>query len=139
MQLGEAGAEVVKVEPPAGDPGRGTPGFAVWNRGKRSVTLDLAAPEGREGLERLLTASDVLIHDLTPSAAKALGLDDVGLAARCPELIVSAIGGWPVNHPDAERPARETLVLARLGILSEQPGHRPGPVFVRMPFASSEG
>lgn len=49
---------------------------------------------------------------------------------------MSAIGGWPQRHPYADAPVRESLVLARLGVLDEQPGHRPGPVFIRMPFAN---
>jgi crotonobetainyl-CoA:carnitine CoA-transferase CaiB-like acyl-CoA transferase len=135
MQLHQGGAEVIKIEPPGGGQGRGAPGFAVWNRGKKSVALDSATAEGRAGLDRLLASADVLIHDLTPGEAEARGLDDEALAQRFPELIVSAVIGWPTNHPDADRPVRETLVLARLGILGEQPGFREGPIFVRMPFA----
>jgi crotonobetainyl-CoA:carnitine CoA-transferase CaiB-like acyl-CoA transferase len=133
LQLSEAGAEVVKVEPIAGDPQRGTPLFSVLNRGKLSVTLDLQATDE---LYALLDGADVLIHEFTPIKAKALGLDDATLTARFPQLIVSAIGGWPQRHALANALPRETLVLARLGLLDEQPGHRDGPVFVRMPFAN---
>jgi crotonobetainyl-CoA:carnitine CoA-transferase CaiB-like acyl-CoA transferase len=136
MQLGEAGAEVVKVEPPAGDPDRGTPGFAVWNRGKKSVVIDLTTPTGRTELEKLLASADVVIHDYPPSKARALGLAPEDLARRFPDLVVSAVTGWPGAHPNAELPATESLVLARLGLMDEQPGHRPGPVFVRLPFGS---
>ncbi len=133
LQLSEAGAEVVKVEATAGDAQRGTPLFSVLNRGKLSVTLDLHATDE---LYALLSSADVLIHEFTPIQAKALGLDDVTLTARFPQLIVSAIGGWPQRHALANALPRETLVLARLGLLDEQPGHREGPVFVRMPFAN---
>jgi crotonobetainyl-CoA:carnitine CoA-transferase CaiB-like acyl-CoA transferase len=136
LQLSEAGAEVIKIEPPGGDPDRMTPGFAVRNRGKKSVVLDIDAADGRSALQRLMGASDVLIHDLTPAVATACGLGDSALAESAAHLIVAGVTGWPVNHPDAERPALETLVLARLGLLSEQPGARPGPIFVRMPFAT---
>lgn len=136
LQLFESGAEVIKVEPPGGDPDGRTPGFSVWNRGKRRWALDLEIAEGRAALERVLAASDVLIHGYTPVEAQRLGVDEDRLAAIAPHLIVAGVTGWPANHPDAERPGRETLILARLGILSEQPGSRPGPVFVRMPFAS---
>jgi crotonobetainyl-CoA:carnitine CoA-transferase CaiB-like acyl-CoA transferase len=136
LQLSEAGTEVIKVEPPGGDPDRGSALFAVLNRGKQSVTLDLETAQGRAGLGRLLASADVLIHDRTPKAAAALGIDDSTLATTCPRLVVSAVTGWPANHPSAETPAREVLVLAELGLLDEQPGHRPGPIFVRMPFAS---
>lgn len=133
LQLSEAGAEVVNVEPPAGDHQRGTPLFSVLNRGKLSVTLDLQATDE---LYALLIGADVLIHEFTPIKAKELGLDDATLTARFPQLIVSAIGGWPQRHQLANALPRETLVLARLGLLDEQPGHRNGPVFVRMPFAN---
>ncbi len=136
LQLSEAGAEVVKIESPGGDPERGSTLFSVLNRGKRSVALDLAAEDGRTKLKRLLASADVLIHDLTPRAAAVLGLDDASLTNIYPRLVVSAVTGWPAGHPSAETPAHEVLVLARLGILDEQPGHRPGPIFVRMPFAS---
>jgi crotonobetainyl-CoA:carnitine CoA-transferase CaiB-like acyl-CoA transferase len=136
MQFADAGAEVIKVEPPAGDPDRGAPGFAVWNRVKKSVVLDIETEAGRADLARLLASADVLIHDYTPARARALGLDAGMLAGRFPDLVVSAVTGWPRTHPDAERPATESLVLARLGLMDEQPGHRPGPVFVRLPFGS---
>lgn len=135
LQLSEAGAEVIKIEPPQGGAERDTARFAVLNRGKRSVVLDLDQPAGQERLEHLLASADVLIHDLPPAKAALRGLDDAQLAARHPALVVSAIGSWPQRHARADAPARELLVLARLGLLDEQPGHRPGPVFIRMPFA----
>lgn len=133
LQLSEAGAEVIHVEPAAGDPQRGTPLFSVLNRGKLSVTLDINQPGA---LDSLLATADVLIHEFTPAEAAALGLDDTTLALRFPGLVISAIGGWPQRHALANALPRETLVLARLGLLDEQPGHRAGPVFVRMPFAN---
>lgn len=136
LQLCEAGAEVILVEPPDNPARREEALFAVLNRGKRSVTLDINVPDGQQRLERLLAAADVLIHEFTPKQAATLGLDDAQLAQRFPALIVSAITGWPKKHPLAGAVPRETLVLARLGLLDEQPGHRPGPVFVRMPFAN---
>ncbi len=136
LQLSEAGAEVIKIEPPGGSPQRNSPGFAVWNRGKKSVVLDLADSAGRASLDELMAASDVLIHEFTPNEAAARGLDDAALRGRFPGLIVSATTAWPAHHADAERAPRDTLVLARLGLLTEQPGHRPGPIFIRMPYAS---
>ena len=136
LHLSQAGAEVFKVEPPAGDPARGSAQFCVLNRGKCSVVIDLDAADGRVRLQQLLATADVLIHDLPPTAARAIGIDDDTLAASHPRLIVSAIGAWPQWHAFADTPVREPLVLARLGILDEQPGHRPGPVYIRMPFAN---
>lgn len=135
LQLSEAGAEVIRVETPAMLDDAGSALFAVLNRGKRRVALEIGTAAGRAALEALLRGADVLLHDLTPAQAAQHGLDDARLAAAWPALVVSAVAGWPARHPLADAPPRETLVLARLGLLDEQPGHRPGPVFVRMPFA----
>jgi crotonobetainyl-CoA:carnitine CoA-transferase CaiB-like acyl-CoA transferase len=136
LQLCEAGAEVVMIELP-GNPARDNPAlFAVLNRGKRSVTLNLEDTADRAHLQQLLAGADVLLHDFTPQAAAAHGLADARLAADFPQLVISAISAWPRRHALANALPRETLVLARLGLLDEQPGHRPGPVFVRMPFAN---
>lgn len=136
LQLSEAGAEVIRIEPPGGDMEQDRVLFSVLNRGKRRLALDLSTDDGRKALHGLLAGADVLIHDLTPAWAATLGLGDAPLAEVYPQLVVSAITGWPNRHPLAEAPPRETLVLARMGLLDEQPGHRPGPIFVRMPFAS---
>src|SRR4051794_27998021 len=74
--LAEAGADVVKVEPPAGDPTRGTAAFATWNRSKRGVVLDLNDDGDRLRFDRLLAGADVLVHGFRPSRARELGLDD---------------------------------------------------------------
>lgn len=135
LQLSEAGAEVIRIETPDMADDAGSVLFSVLNRGKRRVALDPDTADGRAALAGLIAGADVLLHDLTPVQAAVCGLDDARLAATYPSLVVSAIGGWPRRHRLADAPPRETLVLARLGLLDEQPGHRPGPVFVRMPFA----
>lgn len=136
LQLSEAGAQVIMVEPVV-NPARDQPVlFAVLNRGKRSVVLDLEAAVGLEQLQQLLSDADVLLHDFTPDVAKAHGLADALLTAAFPRLVISSISGWPRRHALANALSRETLILARLGLLDEQPGHRSGPVFVRIPFAN---
>ncbi len=136
LQLSEAGAEVFKVEPPGGLPSRDLPPWSVLNRGKASVVIDWQGESGQAQLQQMLASADVLVHDLTPLQAAACGLADAVLMARHPRLVISAIGGWPQRHAWADLPPDETLVLARLGVLDEQPGHRTGPIFIRMPFAS---
>ncbi len=131
LYLSEAGAEVLKVARPGADGSEVLQ--RVLNRGKQRVALDLQVPAD---LATLLATADVLVHDLTLSEAAAFALDDAALKARYPALTIASIGGWPRRHARADAPLRETLVLARLGLLDEQPGHRPGPVFIRMPFAS---
>jgi crotonobetainyl-CoA:carnitine CoA-transferase CaiB-like acyl-CoA transferase len=136
LNLSEAGAEVVKIEPPGGQADRDEPPWCVLNRGKKNVVLDLQASAGLEQMQAHLAAADVLIHDLTPAEAHARGLGDEELLRRYPMLVVAAVRAWPQRHPSADEPVEELLVLARLGVLDEQPGHRDGPIFIRMPFAS---
>src|SRR5438874_1248867 len=75
MLLGDNGAEVIKVEPPGGDPLRALPGARVWNRGKLSLTLDIEQPDGRAALERLLPETDVVLTGLGPAELGAQRLD----------------------------------------------------------------
>src|SRR5277367_5041225 len=84
--LAEAGADVVKVESPAGDPNREYAAFATWNRSKRSVVLDLQDDEQRGRFDALLESADVLMHGLRTSKATREGLDDATLRRRYPQL-----------------------------------------------------
>ncbi len=131
LMLSELGAEVLKLERPGGDPARGTAPFANWNRGKKSLVLDLDTPEGLAALSERLAGADALLHQFTPARAKALGLDDASLAEKHPHLVVTAITGSPANHPDVERSDDELLVAARVGAMYENDGHRAGPIAYR--------
>ncbi|UUZ70670.1 CoA transferase [Polaromonas sp. P1(28)-8] len=136
LYLAEAGAEVLKiVRPPSGADDDAVL-FRVLDRGKRRVDAGLQAGSESAVLKSLLVTADVLVHDLTPADADAWSLGELALAKQYPSLVVASIGGWPRRHARSDAPVRETLVLARLGLLDEQPGHRPGPIFIRMPFAS---
>ncbi|HEX4245051.1 MAG TPA: CoA transferase [Acidimicrobiales bacterium] len=136
MMLAEAGADVIKVEKPGGDPSRASEGFRTWNRSKRSVVLDLHDGPGRQQLHHLLADADVLVHGFGPALATELGLTDEELITRHPQLITCAVLGWPAGHPSADGPIDDLLVSARLGLCDEQRGHRDGPVFLRFPFGS---
>lgn len=131
LMLSELGAEVLMVERPGGDPARGTAPFANWNRGKKSLVLDLDTPAGLAALDERLAGADALLHQFTPARAAALGLDDARLAQRHPHLVVTAITGSPANHPDVERSDDELLVAARVGAMYENDGHRAGPIVYR--------
>src|SRR2546428_12484324 len=74
MLLAEQGADVIKVEPPGGDPFRSLAGYPVWNRSKRSVVLNLHEEDGKAGFLRLLETADVLVESFTPGAMVRLGL-----------------------------------------------------------------
>ncbi|OGT55021.1 MAG: hypothetical protein A3E01_12140 [Gammaproteobacteria bacterium RIFCSPHIGHO2_12_FULL_63_22] len=131
LMLAELGADVLKVERPGGDPARGTAPFANWNRGKRSLVLDLDSDEGLAALKDRLAGADALLHPFKPSRARALGLDDATLAAAFPQLVVTGITGSPFGHPDVERSDDELLVAARVGAMYENDGHRAGPIAYR--------
>ncbi|MBQ0772724.1 MAG: CoA transferase [Sphingomonadales bacterium] len=131
LMLCELGADVLKIERPGGDPARGTAPFANWNRGKRSLLLDLDTAVGRATLSERLVNADVLLHQFTPARARALGLDDASLAAVNSRLVTCGITGSPYNHPDVERSDDELLVAARIGAMYENDGHRAGPIVYR--------
>lgn len=135
MVLAEVGADVIKVEPPGGDRQRGTPGFAVWNRSKRSVVLDPKTQ--RERLDELLGGADALFHSYAPDEAMNLGLDDASLQQQHPHLIVCAMTAFPAGLPASSTPARDTLMFAESGIMDEQKGvRRDGPIYLRLPLGS---
>ena len=136
--LAEAGANVLKVEGPSGDPTRrlAPAGFATWNRSKEGVVLDLTSANGRSSLDELLDIADVVVHGFSPNQSKLLGISDETLRRRHGDLIVATVTGCPRGHPDVERPAHEILVQASVGAMDEQQGCRPGPIFIRLPFAN---
>ncbi|CAN5338674.1 hypothetical protein BH10PSE16_BH10PSE16_11790 [soil metagenome] len=136
LYLAEAGAEVLKIERPPAGMDDGAVLFRVLDRGKRRVDAGLQKGIESAALKSLLATADVLVHDLTPAEAEVWSLGELTLARQYPSLVIASIGAWPRAHAGSESPVRETLVLARLGLLDEQPGHRPGPIFIRMPFAS---
>jgi formyl-CoA transferase len=125
-RLADAGARVIKIERPEGDFARGYDRLAagqstyfVWlNRGKETATLDLAAPEGKAALEKLIAGADVLIQNLKVGALARLGFDFERLARDYPRLIVCSISGYGENGPMAERKAYDLLIQADSGLCS---------------------
>ena len=111
--LADWGADVVKIEPPGGDPARGpgsitsvggppvNPRFEVHNRSRRSVVLDLQRPEGRTVADRILAGSDVLVTNLRPDALERLRLDAATVRAQHPRLIVAQISGYDLATSQA--------------------------------------
>src|SRR4030088_2746705 len=95
MILAQLGAEVIKVEPPAGDKtrtlgGMGTSFFPLFNRGKRSVVLDFAKAEDRETMDRLLASADVFVENFRDGQLDKQGLRGGGVLRRAPALVVAA-------------------------------------------------
>jgi crotonobetainyl-CoA:carnitine CoA-transferase CaiB-like acyl-CoA transferase len=121
LQLGDLGAEVIKVEPPRGDPLRdwredGEPLFwKTYARNKRSLLLDLRVTEARETLLRLIAGVDVMIENYRPGTLEEMGLGPDVLHARNPDLILVRISGFGQTGPYAELPGFGTLVEAMSG------------------------
>src|SRR5712691_10122452 len=136
MLLAEQGAEVIKVEPPQGDRARGTPGFHVWNRSKRSVIADPTTPEGREFIHRLVSTADVVLIDSQPGGAETRGLTYEALSQDNLGLIYCYLPAFGSEGPHARRFAADTLVAAVSGLLGSQWSHRDGGVYLVIPIAS---
>lgn len=115
MLLCDHGAEVTRIERPAGDPFEGWLDYRVYHRGKRSAVLDLHDPDDRARLMRLADGADVFIESYRPGVAARLGIDYATLAARNPRLIYCSITGYGSDTSMASRPGIDQLVAARTG------------------------
>src|SRR5215471_7020866 len=105
MTLSDHGAEVVKIEPPRGDPQRSYVGSVVTNRGKRSVVLDLDNTTDRARLLELIATADVLVESFAPGQMAARGLAYETLAPDAPALVYCSLTGYPRATDAADRPA----------------------------------
>lgn len=113
--MADWGADVVKVESPAGDPTRtffadtaespGNPVFTLENRGKRSIVLDVGRPDERSALLELLARADIFITNIRPGALRRAGLDYDTLKVTAPQLIYGSISGYGLVGPEADLPA----------------------------------
>ncbi len=124
--LADLGADVVKVEPPAGDgyrrvmpvaPGVGRY-FIPLNRGKRSVTVDLKAEAGRATSAKLVAAADVVLHNFPRERAERFGLGWEELHAAQPALVVGRVSSFGTSGPLADAPAYDLVAQARAGLLT---------------------
>jgi len=120
------GADVIKGEPPAGDPWRGFQplglregrGYISLNRGKRGITIDLNAPEGREIARRLAADADVVIINYRPDVANKLGIDYPTLSADNPRLIYCDNTAFGRRGPYSHRPGYDLIAQAVTGLMS---------------------
>jgi crotonobetainyl-CoA:carnitine CoA-transferase CaiB-like acyl-CoA transferase len=136
LLLAEQGADVIKVEPPGGDPFRDYSGYAVWNRSRRSVTVDLKEPAGADAFRRLAADADVVVETFRPGVTDRLGIGYDALHELNPRLVYLSCPAYPEGHRLAQRPGYDALVQASSGQQWEQPGWRPGPIFLHMPMPS---
>jgi hypothetical protein len=124
------GADVVKVEPPSGDPFRAIgPLFCGWNQGKRSVVMDLQTDAGRSLVADLAGRADVVIENFRPGVAQRLGVDAARLRTINPDVILLSSPGYGADPDMAAAPAFDPLLQPLGGMMAAQGGDDE-PVFL---------
>jgi formyl-CoA transferase/CoA:oxalate CoA-transferase len=131
MMLGDLGAEVIKVEPPEGDPFRELQGFFGWNRGKRSIALNLKDAKCREIIHELAVRSDVVMENFRPGVADRLGVGYEALSRLNRRLIYCAVTAFGQDGPYRDRPGFDPLLQALSGLMALQGGDGP-PQYIRI-------
>jgi len=145
MMLADLGADVIKVEAPAGDDARrfGPPflggegmNFMALNRSKRGVVLDLKLPEGREAAQRLIRQADVVVENFRPGVTAKLGIDYESVSKENPGLIYCSITGFGREGIFRDRPALDIVLQAMAGVMDRQ-GHGDHPELVVITVADT--
>src|SRR5947209_6912434 len=141
--LADHGADVIKVEPPAGDEVRdwGPPFhdedaayFVGINRNKRSIGLDLASEGGRGVLLRMLESADVLIENFKPGTLDKWGIGNEALRAKFPKLIHCRISGFGGDGPRGGNPGYDAIIQAMTGMISATGSPQSGPMRIGVPL-----
>ena len=143
MLLGDLGADVLKVETPAGDPVRGqgvSPDgfswyFAGFNRNKRSLALDLRDARGVAVLERLLADADLMVENFRPGILGRMGLGPDRLAEINPRLITVSVNGYGSTGPYVDRPAFDFITQAMSGFMATNGTVQTGPLRAAPPIS----
>jgi crotonobetainyl-CoA:carnitine CoA-transferase CaiB-like acyl-CoA transferase len=144
LMLADHGAEVIKLEPPPeGEPtrrlGLRQAGASVWfrntHRGKKSLSLDLKDPRGREALLKVAEGCDVFLEAFRPGVMKRLGLDYEAVSARNPRIVYCSITAFGQDGPLAERPAHDLAVEALSGLLACNIDREGRPINAHLPAA----
>jgi crotonobetainyl-CoA:carnitine CoA-transferase CaiB-like acyl-CoA transferase len=131
MMLADLGATVVKVEALTGDPFRELPGFLGWNRGKRSIAVDLKAAPGRRIVEQLVERADIVMENMRPGVADRLGVGHARLSALNRRLVYCTVTAFGATGPYADRPGFDPLLQAMGGLMALQ-GFGGPPQFIRI-------
>jgi crotonobetainyl-CoA:carnitine CoA-transferase CaiB-like acyl-CoA transferase len=137
MILADAGAEVIRIEPPAGDPFWAQPAYLQWQRGKKSRVLDLKTEADRAVARELADGADVLVESFRPGVAERLGVGAAELMTRNPRLVYASITGFGAGGPYAGYAGYEGIVAAKGGRMLQFGNQLPrgGPVFAAAPVA----
>lgn len=139
MVFADAGARVVKIEPPEGDRLRtaNPSGFLVWNRGKESFVADLRTPHGQDDVRALVADADVVIEAFSPGTTDGWGIGAEQLRSANPRLVHCSITGFGPTGPYAHLKAYDSLVAAKVGLWARGAfAHRDGPIMYPVPWAS---
>jgi crotonobetainyl-CoA:carnitine CoA-transferase CaiB-like acyl-CoA transferase len=136
LMLAEAGAEVIKVEKPGGEDMRAYPpqwdgistAFAMLNRGKKSLVVDLRTDEGRKAARELAARADVLVEQFRPGVMRKHGLGYDELRAINPKLIYCSITGYGQSGPKSAEAGHDLNYIGATGLLSLAPGPAASPV-----------
>jgi crotonobetainyl-CoA:carnitine CoA-transferase CaiB-like acyl-CoA transferase len=139
MVLADAGARVVKVEPPSGDRLREQhpSAFLVWNRGKESLVADLHTPGGQQQLRDLAATADVVVEGFAPGTADAWGIGADALRQANPALVHCAITAFGPSGPYSGIKGYDSIVAAKCGLWARGAfGHRDGPLVYPVAWAS---
>ena len=125
LLMAKAGADVIKVEPPSGEPirqrqevsrGSAVP-FAMLNQNKRDMTLNLKSEEGKDILRRLVADADVLVENYAPGVMDRLGIGYEAMRTINPRLIYGSGSGYGISGPDMNRQAMDITVQAASGMM----------------------
>ena len=122
LVLADYGAEVIKVEPPGGDPFRFQPGWISWNRGKKGIVLDLEQDKDLDAAIRLAGKADVLVESFRPGDVEEWGLSYDHLSGLNRGLVYCSITGFGQNGPLRRVKGYEGLVAAKAGRDAEHAG-----------------
>ncbi len=132
MQLGDLGARVIKVEALEGDSFRELPGFYGWNRGKRSIAVNLKDSDGRAVVHRLAERADVVMENMRPGVVERLGVDYPTLRALNSKLIYCSVTAFGPDGPYRDRPGYDPVLQALAGVMTLQ-GFGGPPQYMRIP------
>lgn len=122
MILADFGADVVRVEPPEGDPLWSDASYLLVQRGKQSISLDSRTESGRRALADLAAGTDVIVESIGAEAARRAGVGYEELSTANPGLVYCSVSGFGSSGPFAQVKADDALVMAKAGILRDQPG-----------------
>src|SRR5216117_144120 len=137
----DLGAEVIKVEPPRGDPGRSyvPVQFNTENRNKRSLALDLKSSPSRDVVEKLVKKADIVIEGFRPGVAQRLGIDYKTLRSHNAHLVYCSISGYGQTGPWRERPGHDVNYVAAAGGLAFPGQWLKAPARSSLPIADMAG